>query len=407
MTIRRLRAEGLSITEIARRLGRDRKTVRVTLQRGGPPRGGRRGGRTKFEKLQAHRGYLERRLGEGVFNCAVLFDELRERGYTGGMTVLKQFVRPYRPPRAVIPVIRFETEPGYQAQVDFFDILFLLPDGSTWKVYLFLYVLSYSRYLWGTFLPSEQRVQFFRGLDAAFRATGGVPTTLLHDRLSAAVIGSDEEHRAVYAPEFLAFARHYGFQPQACRARRAQTKGKVERPGRYVQENFLPRVAPILTARDFGFLNRSLAHWCDTIANVRVHGTTHERPIDRFLRDEAEQLHPLPAFAVGLDEIASRRVGRDCLVRWKSSWYRLPVEFAGRSVLVRETPEGTVHIEFQGRLVKSYPLAQAAHSVADDPALLPAIWEAALGAKTITLTAAPPTEEPSLDEYERYAGLRP
>ena len=407
MEILRLYRKRLSLSAIARETGHDRKTVRAVVARGGIPlRQGRRGGVPKFQKLVSYRDFLDERIRMGVTNASVLLDEIRSRGYQGGYTAVKQYVRPHRPARAgATPVVRFETLPGEQAQADFFDLVFRLPDGRGWRVHLFLYVLGYSRLMWGRFFERETRVQFHRGLDEAFRLTEGVPATVLHDRLSPCVTGRGENGGAVFAAEYLAFARHYGFTPRACRARRAQTKGKVERPGDYVQENFIPRLLGRLTSPDLGLLNRLFREWCEAVANVRLHGTVHERPVDRYGREETGALGPLPAFAFGLDEIGTRRVQRDCLVRWKSTYHRVPVAHCGKQVLVRETPVGDAVIEFQGHVVKTYPLATDRYAVMDDPTLHQAIWEAATGLRRFSLADAPVTEERPLAVYEELAGV--
>jgi len=364
--IRDLAAQGLSISEIARQVGHDRKTVRAAIERGfEPPPRRRRGGTVRDAKLEPFKEYLRARMAEGVFNCAVLLDELRTRGYTGGMTVLRRYVRPFRPRRALAqPVVRFETEPGEQAQADFVDIPLVLPNGATKLLRLFNYTLGYSRYAEMRFMPDESRLSWFRALDHAFRATGGVPRMLLTDRASPLVQGADENGHPVFAPEYLAFAAHYGFIPKV--ARKAQTKGKVERQGGYVQENFLPRIRGLLTAPvDLGRLNALLRDWLDTVCNLRVHGTTHARPIDRFAREQAF-LGPLPFAGYGLEQVAVRRVSRDGYVQWKTCRYAVPVSLCGRDVYVHETPTYEIRVEFDGQYVAVYPRSQERHAVLDD-----------------------------------------
>lgn len=409
MEILRLHAEGLSLSEVARRAGHDRKTVRAVLKRGGTPLPTkRRGGGTRFSKLEPFKDYLDRRLSHRVFNTVVLLDEIRKQGYTGGRTVLKEYVQPFRPKTrgGIVPVIRFETDPGKQSQVDFFDIKFHFPDGRTWKVYLFLYTLAYSRLLWGRFFPGEGRVYFLRGLDGAFRATGGVTGEVLHDRLPAAVIGRDDNGQPIYAPEFLAFAGHHGFTPHACKPRRAQTKGKIERPGSYVQENFLPRTVGTLHEADIHLLNRMFQHWLDTTANVRIHGTTHERPLDRFLQDEAGVLKPVSPASFGLDEVKTRGVSRDRFIQWKTCRYEVPWTLVGRDVLVRETPEGDLHVEFDGRTHVTYRLSDKPNAVVENHGIRQGLWEAALGRTGVFLPHAPSVDERPLSDYEILAGVR-
>jgi transposase len=217
-----------------------------------------------------------------------LLDEIRAAGYAGGYTQVKAFVRQVRPVPAPAPVIRFETPAGQQAQVDFARFRF------AWGVrYALLVVLAYSRLLWCRFYPRQDLGTLVSGLEEAFLYFGGVPQELLFDQMKA-VITRDfrlEGGALVRNAELLRFAHHWGFTPRACRPYRAQTKGKVERPVRYLRGNFVYG-RTFLNDAD---LDHQRRHWLERVANVRVHGTTHERPRGRFDRDERFLLQPLAA----------------------------------------------------------------------------------------------------------------
>ena len=183
-------------------------------------------------------------------------------------------------------MVRFETPAGRQAQVDFAEFRF--PWG---KRYALLVVLGYSRLLWCRFAPRQDMRTLLSGLEDAFLAFGGVPRELLFDQMKA-VITRDlrlQGGALVRNLEFLRFAHHWSFTPRACRPYRAQTKGKVERPVRYLRDNFIYG----RTFANDADLDQQRRHWLDDVANVRVHATTHERPRDRFDRDERLLLHPL------------------------------------------------------------------------------------------------------------------
>ena len=183
-------------------------------------------------------------------------------------------------------MIRFETPAGRQAQVDFARFSF------PWGVrYALLVVLGYSRLLWCRFYVRQDMRTLIDGLEDAFRYFGGVPQELLFDQMKA-VITRDlrlQGGALVRNLEFLRFAHHWSFTPRACRPYRAQTKGKVERPVRYLRDNFVYG----RTFANDADLDQQRRHWLDDIANVRVHATTRERPRDRFDRDERLLLQPL------------------------------------------------------------------------------------------------------------------
>ena len=240
-------------------------------------------------KLDPFRPILEARLTAFPALSAIrLLEEIRAAGYTGGYSQLKAAVRQLRPAAPPEAVVRFETPAGRQGQVDFAEFRF--PWG---KRYALLVVLGYSRLLWCRFSPRQDMRTLLTGLEDAFLAFGGVPQELLFDQMKA-VITRDlrlQGGALVHNLEFLRFAHHWGFTPRACRPYRAQTKGKVERPVRYVREN-------LVYGRTFlndGDLAQQCADWLGRVANVRVHGTTHEPPGARFDRDERAQLQPLPA----------------------------------------------------------------------------------------------------------------
>jgi transposase len=215
-----------------------------------------------------------------------LYEEIRAAGYEGGYTQVKEYVRQVRPVPVTEPVIRFETPPGQQGQVDFAE--FRLPWG---KRYALVVVLAYSRLLWLQFYARQTMGVLMRGLEEAFGFFGGVPGELLFDQLKAVII--DDERavggRLLENAEFLRFANHWSFRVRACRPYRAKTKGKVERPIGYVRQSFFYG-RHFLNDAD---LNAQARSWMVAVANQRQHRTTGEPPQLRFARDEQAVLTPL------------------------------------------------------------------------------------------------------------------
>ncbi len=284
--------EGYSQTEIAELLGMSRRTIYRWIKSGEldrdleePPRYGPRP--QKPRKLDLYREYVRQRLEDlPDLTATRLFREIRASGYTGGYGQLKEYVRAVRPKPPEVPVIRFETPPGKQAQVDFAH--FRLPWG---RRYALLVVLGHSRHLWFQYFPRQDMASLMSGLEEAFRFFGGVPEELLFDQMRSVVVKDlrPDGGPLVENGEFLRFAAHWGFRPRACRPYRAQTKGKVERPIRYIRQDFF-------YGRSFAGdadLNEQALQWLQSVANVRLHGTTGERPVDR-LELEQKHLRPLP-----------------------------------------------------------------------------------------------------------------
>jgi transposase len=240
-------------------------------------------------KLDAYKPIVLTRLeGYPELSSVRLLEEIRAAGYTGSYTQLKVYVRQVRPRTTPEPVRRFETGPGKQAQVDFARFRF------PWGVrHALMVVLGYSRLLWLRFYERQDMRTLLTGLEEAFAFFSGVPEELLFDQMKA-VITRDLRllgGQLVLNLEFLRFARHWDFHPRACRPYRAQTKGKVERPVRYVRGNFI-------YGREFvsdGDLDEQRLRWLEQTANVRLHQTTQEQPVVRYERDERAVLRPLAA----------------------------------------------------------------------------------------------------------------
>lgn len=287
--------QGVPKAALARQLGVSRRTIYHWLETGQLDREldneavcyGPRG--PMPTKLDPYRGIIDERLGEFEELTAVrLFDEVQAAGYSGGYTQVKEYVRRVRPKPEPEPVQRFETPPGRQGQVDFAE--FRLPWG---KRFALIVVLGYSRLLWLEYHPRQTMAVLMRGLESAFAYFGGVPAELLFDQMKSVIIDDQRVKggELLRNPEFLRFAEHWGFTIRACRPYRAKTKGKVERPIRYVRQSFFYG-RHYLNDAD---LNAQAGSWLERTANARKHRTTGERPRVRFERDERAVLRPLAA----------------------------------------------------------------------------------------------------------------
>jgi transposase len=256
-----------------------------------------------------------------------LLAEIKELGYQGRYTAVKDCVRLTRPKAPLEIELRFETRPGEQAQVDFATF-----KTSFGKVYVLLVVLSWSRYLWGRFFFHQDQLTVLGGLHRAFVAFGGVPKTLLFDRMKTAVADSAADGGAIFNEEMLRFAAHYGLKPTACRPYRAKTKGKVERTVSYLRQSFFYG----RNFRDLEDLNCQLELWLKETANTRIHGTTGDIPGVR-LKQERAQLAPLPVDGYTPRVSLGRKISHDGYISYNGNDYSVPEGLRQPEVTVTAT----------------------------------------------------------------------
>lgn len=350
-----LHRQGLKVAVIARQVGIDRKTVRKYIARGlEVPTYGPRQPRERV--LDPWVDYLKSRLAAYPgLSAQRLAREIGERGYTGGYSTVRDAVRTLRPAGCGSPyAVRFETPPGQQAQVDFaqFRVRFTSAPNSVQIVWLFSMVLGFSRLIWGRFAQRQTMQTVLACHRAAFEAIGGVPREILYDRMKTAVLGEDEDGRVVYNRILGEFARHYGFLPRACRAYRPETKGKVERPFRYIREDFFLGS----TFRDLDDLNLQFGNWLGGVANSRVHASTG-RVVNEAFAEERPTLQPLPLIPFGAVLKLERRISHEGMVSVGGNYYSVP-DVTRRRVVEVHSLADEVHIFEDDRLIARHPLLE-------------------------------------------------
>ena len=369
--IRRWRADA-SIRQIARDLNLSRNTVsrvlaEVTAQRNGVANAAPR----RPSLLDPFDPAIQELLGRYPDLTATrLLEELRQRGFTGGYTIVRERLGELRPRTAPLPVVRFETAPGVQAQMDYavYDLDFTA-EGRR-RVSLFSYVLGYSRRQYLRFVESQDFTTTLREHVRAFEYLGGVAATCLYDNQKVVVSGYDGDV-PLYNTRFLAFATHYGFRPLACKPQRPQTKGKVERPFHYVETNLLNG----RTFRTLEHLNEVTAWWLAEVADVRVHRETKQTP--RALHQhEQPHLIPLPARPYDVAPVVYRTVNAEGFITYRQNAYSVPWRHIGQVLPVRVTETEVIiygpHVEeiarhpLWPRTATGQRSLQSAHRPAED-----------------------------------------
>lgn len=284
-------------------------------------------GRTKPSKLDPYKPTIDKMAQSGIFNCVVILEQLQQLGYTGGITIIKDYVKDKRPARNCPAVRRYETPPGKQAQMDWGITHYIDEQGSVHKTPVFVMIMGSSR---SKYVEFTKRCDFYSLLKCmvnAFEYFDGIPQIVLTDRMKTVIDGS-EAGKPLWNKRFEDFAADMGFIPKVCRPRRPQTKGKVERLVEYVKDNFLPG----RQFSDVDDLNLQALAWCDKVDSKR-HGTTGEIPLVAL---KNEPLLPLPDKSVrDRYRWETRKVTRDGFVSFDGAKYGLPWQYSGREVRVR------------------------------------------------------------------------
>ena len=372
----RMHRGGSSIRKIARQLGISRYQVSRLLS---AHLDGRAAGTSQLPQpkkkrsscLDEHEPTLQQLLARYPDITAVrLHEELRKIGFAGGYGTVKRRLRQLRGPKRGEFVQRFETGPGLQSQMDYSTYTIDFSGEGRRRVHLFSYLLGYSRRQYLRFVAAQDFTTTIREHVRAFEYLGGVAASCLYDNMKVVVSRYDGDE-PVYNTRFLAFATHYGYRPVACRPRRSQTKGKVERPFHYVEVNLLNG----RTFQSLEHLNDVTAWWLKEVADVRLHRETKQRPIDRF-QEELAHLIPLPAHAYDTAEVVYRCVSKEGLIAYCQNRYSVPWRYIGLTLPVRITETEVIIYGPQIEEIARHPLfgrnqvaevsQQKAHQPTDD-----------------------------------------
>jgi transposase len=329
--IRRLaEIDKLSGRTIAQRLHCSRHTVAAALTLSQPP-AARAAPRTS--RLDPYREQIQELLARYPDLSAVRIHEEIARGpkgYTGSTTVLRRYLRRVRPARGRV-YQEVPYQPAQALQVDWGTCGRVQVGATMRQVSVFVAVLCYSRLLFVDFTLSQRKAEFYRSLVNALTFFGGSPRHLIFDNLKAAVLNGSGRS-ACFHPELLALCGYFCVQPLACARRDPESKGVVEGGVRYVKHNALAGRADALTRfEDYLAL---ATYWRDQVANVRLHQTTRERPIDRFAQERG-LLRPLPAIPFDSDEVVPAVVSPHARVAFDGNRYSVPPQCVRQTVTLR------------------------------------------------------------------------
>src|SRR5437764_3270222 len=349
--------QGLTIAQTARSLGLHPQTVATWLKR---PRFERRRSRPRGSILDAFKSRITRLLDTHPYSAQQILQRLREEGYDGGITILRDYVRRIRPPKRPV-YLKLHFSPGECAQVDWGAYRTVAADNTLRRLSFFVMVLAFSRRMYVEFTVSQTMEHFLACHEHAFAAFGGVPSKIMVDNLKSAVLQRLAGAAPVFNPRYLDFAHHHGFTIAPCNVGRGNEKGRVESGVGYVKKNFLHGIE--LT--DLSTIQAAAQVWLDTIANLRIHGETHQRPIDLF-EQECSHFRPLNPDPYDLAHTSTSIASSQFRITLDTNQYSVPASYAHRRVTVKAYPD-RVCIYFDNQLIARHPRCYGRHQDIEEP----------------------------------------
>ena len=349
--------EHLSATQIAAALQLDERTVGkwIDCQTYQP-----RAQAKRPSKLDPHKGTIVRLLATHPFTAQQLLQRLRESGYNGGYSILKEYVRTVRPPHQPA-FLKLHFAPGQCAQVDWGSAGFLPVGNTRRRLSFFVMVLCYSRRLYVEFTLAQTQEHFLACHQHAFEYFNSVAAEVMVDNCKTAVLSHPLGAPAVLHPRYLDFARHYGFAVKACGPYKPHEKGRVENGVGYFKKNFLAG----LQLSSLDALNAAVRQWLDQVANVRVHGETHQKPQDLF-QLEKPKLRPLTVLPYDLGTVSTVSVSRRCRVRLDANHYSVPPRYANTNLILKAYPD-RLCLYHKNQLVAEHPRSYERHRDFEKP----------------------------------------
>ena len=393
------RERGLSFAQIARELHLDEETIAkwaraksYTIARTNTPR---------KSKLDPYRELIQRWLERHSYTATQIFQRLRaEEGYSGGITILSDYVRSIRRVRAPA-FLSLSFAPGECAQVDW-GCAGAMSIGSTRRrLSFFVMVLCYSRLIYIEFSLAEATEHFLQAHQNAFEFFGGVPEKVLIDNPKTAVLQHPRGEKPLFHPRYLDFAAHYGFEPRACNVRKPHEKGRVESGVGYVEKSFLNglELPPGLDA-----LNAAARQWLDGIANVRIHGETREKPMELFAVEKAhlKALPSLPADTAITDTV---RVNSRFRIRVDTNRYSVPSRYASQRLTLKKFAH-QLCVYHEGQLLATHTRSYDRHQDFENPDHAKELLSQRAKARHAKLLLAFYALCPRAEEYYRQLGQR-
>lgn len=312
--------------------------------------------------LDPYKQVIQDLLVEDAYQATWLFERIRQLGYPGGYDTVRRYVQGIKNQQTRLAYIRFETEPGRQAQMDWGEFQVQRSNGQSHRLYLFVLLLGFSRAMYAELVSHCTLEAFLDAHIRAFHYLGGVPQEILYDNMKIVVI-SRNGGQVKLNTEFGHFAHHYQFRPEVCPPYSPWVKGKVERPMHYIRERFWRGYAFDSLDR----ANRDLITWLNETANRRLHGT-HRQQVQQRWQQEQAHLGTRPEVAYDTSLKVVRKVYKDCQVSYNGNRYVVPYHVVGKKILLK-IKAGTIRFYDDQELLVTYQEAPESGKTIGQPGL--------------------------------------
>jgi len=291
--------------------------------------------------------YIEQRITEYPLSAARIYREIQDQGFTGKYTIVKDYIRQIRPEERVPAILRYETKPGVQAQVDWAECDRIEVDESSRKLYCFSMILGYSRVRFMEYTLSTDAITFILCHQHAFEYFGGYTQEILYDNIKQIIIKrAIRPKENTWNSKFEDFFTYHGFIPRLCKPYCPHTKGKIENSIGYMKRDFLLGSS----FESLADMNQQILHWLNRV-NGEVHGTTNEIPFERLKQENLKSLSTIQPYQVRREE--ERKISKDAYVSYLGNRYSVPYQYAGRSAIL-ELQENRMVIRVGSEVICSH-----------------------------------------------------
>lgn len=387
MDVISLYKEHNSFRKVCEITGLSRNTVKRIIKNKHAPKNN---SRNRKSKLEPYFDYIKERFEKGL-SAHLIHQEVVKMGFVGSYDPVQRYIKALKDKEAVSKkmTIRFETAPGHQAQVDWgYCGHSIDKDGKIKPIYVFAYILGFSRYCYIEFTQSMSQDVFINCHKNAFDYCGGVPTEILYDNMKQVRIGPNKLN-----PVLLDFSQYYGFSVKTCRPYRPRTKGKVERLINYIKGNFLP-------GKNFASIedaNAQARGWLVNVSNNRIHSTTGKKPCDLLAKEALVNHRSLKPF--DLISCSNRKVSTESYIHYLGNKYSAPPEVVSKIVTVEHLGD-SIKVFSKDRLIVEHVFAQGKGKTIAKDEHIEQMWK---------LTSSQPPYKPkpkSLHKFEENVNER-